>query len=112
MRGSLGQSSHVSVRAACLLCCLCFVSCYKSPPRVTLTWQAPQPTPGISVVGYNVYRSTISGRQFVRLASRVSGPPYEDRLVSNGRTYFDVVTSLDQEGHESMFSVETSVTIP
>jgi fibronectin type 3 domain-containing protein len=87
--------------------------CHKaSPHSVTLTWEAPQVVPGVLVVGYNVYRSTTSGRQFVKIASRVPGPPYEDRLVGSDRTYFYVVTALDQAGRESRFSTEARATIP
>jgi len=64
------------------------------------------------VVGYNVYRSTTSGRQLVKIATRVPGPPYEDRLVVSGRTYFYVVTALDQAGRESRFSTEVRATLP
>jgi hypothetical protein len=42
-----------------------------------------------------VYRSTTSGGPFVKIASQVPGPPYEDRLLGSGRTYFYVVTALD-----------------
>jgi fibronectin type 3 domain-containing protein len=99
--------------AACALLCLGLACCHKAPPHsVTLRWEAPPAAPGVSVVAYNVYRSTTSGGQFVRIASRVQGPPYEDRLVLSGRTYFYVVTALDQAGHESRFSGEVRVTIP
>src|SRR5260370_38262375 len=74
-------------------------------------WEGPA-APGVSVVGYNVYRSTTSGKQFVKIASRVPGPPYEDRMVVSGQTYFYVVTALDQAGHESRFSGEIRATIP
>jgi fibronectin type 3 domain-containing protein len=86
--------------------------CHKAPHWVTLTWKAPPASPGVSVVGYNIYRSTTSGQQFVKLASRVPGPPYEDRLVVSGRTYFYVVTALDQAGSESRFSAEIRAPIP
>jgi fibronectin type 3 domain-containing protein len=98
--------------AVCALLCIGLACCHKAPHSVTLNWQAPPATPGVSVVGYNVYRSTTSGNQFVKIASRVPNPPYEDRLVGSGRTYFYVVTSLDQAGHESRFSGEARATIP
>lgn len=79
---------------------------------MTLTWAAPPAGSGVSVVGYNVYRSTTSGGPFVKIATRVSGPSYEDLLVVRGRTYFYVVTALDQAGHESRFSAEVRATIP
>lgn len=106
------SSSRLSL-AVCALFCLGLAGCYKAAPHwVTLTWEAPPAAPGVSVVGYNVYRSTTSGMQFVRLASHVPRPPYEDRLVVSGRTYFYVVTALDQVGRESRFSGEVRATIP
>ncbi len=99
--------------AACSLLCACLACSHKVQHHsVTLTWEAPPDTPGISIVGYNVYRSTTSGTQFVKIASRVPGPPYEDRLAASGRTYFYVLTALDQAGHESRFSGEIRATIP
>ena len=82
------------------------------PHSVTLSWQAPPPKTGVNVAGYNVYRRTADGGQFVRIAERVSSPPYEDRLISSGRTYFYVVTTVDQEGRESRFSSEAKAEIP
>src|SRR5258708_5342238 len=99
-----------SSRLALVVCTLLFLGltcCQKAPPHsVTLTWDPPRAVPGISVVGYNVYRSTTSGQQYVKLASRVLGSPYEDRLVGSGRTYYYVVTAVDQNGRESRFSGE------
>src|SRR5208337_5694182 len=98
--------------AACALLCVGLTCCHKGPHSVTLSWHEPPPTPGISVIGYNVYRSTTSGGPFVKLASRVPEPHYEDHLVVDGRTYFYVVTALDQDGHESRFSAEAKAIIP
>ena len=99
--------------AVCSLLCVGLACCHKVPPHsVTLMWEAPPAAPPVSVVGYNVYRSTTSGKEFVKIASRVPGPPYEDRLVVSGQTYFYVVTALDQAGHESRFSGEIQATIP
>lgn len=83
-----------------------------SPHSVTLNWQAPPPAQGVMVVGYNVYRSTTSGTQYARIATRVPGRQYEDRLVNSGRTYCYVVTALDQAGRESKFSGEAKVQVP
>jgi fibronectin type 3 domain-containing protein len=82
------------------------------PHGVTLTWQAPPPRKGITVVGYNVYRRAGEGGSFVKIADKVSGPPYEDRMVNSGRMYFYVVTAVDQVGRESRFSAETRAEIP
>src|SRR6266550_7077061 len=70
------------------------------PHRVTLTWQAPPTVNGVPVVGYNVYRRASEGGSSLRIATRVPGPPYEDRMVGSRRTYFYVVTSVDQLGRE------------
>ncbi len=97
----------------CALLCIGLACCHKAPPHsVTLTWEEPPAARGVSVVGYNVYRSTTAGKQFVKIASRVTGPSYQDRLVVSGRTYFYVVTALDQVGRESRFSGEVRATIP
>jgi hypothetical protein len=96
----------------CWLLCLGLTGCHKAPHSVTLSWKAPPSDAKTTIVGYNIYRRTDYSNTFVKLASRVPGPPYEDRLVSNGRTYIYAVTALDQEGHESPFSAETRATIP
>ena len=82
------------------------------PHRVTLTWHAPPPRKGVTVVGYNVYRRTNEGGSFVKIADKVPISLYEDRMVSSGRTYIYVVTSVDQVGRESRFSAETKAEIP
>ena len=97
----------------CALLCLSLSCCYKAKPHsVTLTWDAPRAVQGISVVGYNVYRTTTSGQGWVKLASQVARPPYEDRLVGSGRTYYYMVTAVDQNGHESRSSAEIQAVIP
>jgi hypothetical protein len=110
---SMRTNSSRLALAVCTLLCLGLTCCQKAPPHsVTLTWDPPRAVPGKSVVAYNVYRSTTSGVGFVKLASHVPGPPYEDRLVQSGRTYYYVVTALDQTGQESGFSGEVRATIP
>ncbi len=95
---------------------LCFASALraaiKKPHSVTLTWKEPRVSPGVSIVCYNIYRSPASGGPFLRIAYRVPEPHYEDQQVASGRTYFYVVTAVDQGGHESGFSTETQAVIP
>jgi fibronectin type 3 domain-containing protein len=99
--------------AMCALLCASLAGCHKGPPHgVTLTWEAPRAAPGVSVAGYNVYRSTSAGGPYVKLASRVPGPPYEDRLVVSGRTYFYVVTAVDGAGREGVHSGRARATVP
>jgi len=84
----------------------------KKPHSVSLSWHAPAPEPGVQVVGYNIYRSTSSGGPFVKIASRVPGLTYNDSIVSPGRTYYYVVTTLDQRERESRYSTEITAAIP
>jgi len=79
---------------------------------VTLTWDESPSTPASRVVGYNVYRSRTSGGRYAKLGPRIPKPPYEDRLVSSGETYFYVVTAVDESGRESKFSSELQMKIP
>lgn len=85
------------------------------PPKlhsVTLTWNPPPARAGLTLAGYNVYRRTAESNSFVRIAEKVSGPPYEDRLVGTGRNYVYVVTSVDTSGRESGFSAPATAEIP
>jgi len=84
----------------------------RAHPRVVLTWHPSSPVNGAPVTGYNVYRSTISGGPYVRLATRASDASYTDTIVSSGRTYFYVVTAVDQSSRESSYSNETRVVVP
>jgi fibronectin type 3 domain-containing protein len=104
-----------------LLCAGCFVVFFcgrmwlhqdVGQHAVTLSWQAPASVPGVTVVGYHVYRSTASGVQYARIAERVSGQRYEDRKVRSGKTYFYAITALDQVGRESNLSPEVRAEVP
>jgi hypothetical protein len=65
------------------------------------------------VSGYNVYRSTISGNQYLKLSpALVNALSYADTSVQNGTTYFYVTTAVDANGIESGYSNEVSVNIP
>jgi hypothetical protein len=94
------------------LLCLGLICCHHTsqPHSVTLTWQVPASAP--ASVKYNIYRSTTSGGQYAKIASGVPRPPYEDRMVTSGTTYFYAVTAVDQSGHESRFSGEVKAVVP
>jgi hypothetical protein len=79
------------------------------PHSVTLNW-----APSVStVVGYNVYRGSVSGGPYTRLnPSTDSLTSYTDHGVSGGQTYYYVVTAIDASSIESGFSNQVSVTIP
>jgi hypothetical protein len=76
---------------------------------VTLSW-SPSTS---SVVGYNVYRSTVSGGSYTKLNSAAATTStYDDFTVQAGQTYYYVVTSVDSSNMESTYSSEVSATVP
>jgi hypothetical protein len=79
------------------------------PHSVSLSW-----APSISaVVGYNVYRGSVSGGPYSRLnPSEDSLTSYTDHSPSGGQKYYYVVTAIESSGIESGFSNQASVTIP
>jgi len=76
---------------------------------VTLTWNAS----GSSVVGYNVYRGTISGGPYTKInTALVATTNYVDNTVQSGTSYFYAVTSVDLNGVESAFSSQVTAIVP
>jgi hypothetical protein len=76
---------------------------------VTLTWKASSSR----VAGYNVYRSVTPGGNYLRMnSSLVQGLTYTDNTVVSGVTYYYVTRAVDDRGHESVNSNETSAVIP
>ncbi len=63
------------------------------------------------LAGYSVYRSTSSGGPYIDLTgSLTDASQYPDLSVSNGTTYFYVVTATDDYSNESAESLEESAT--
>ena len=63
------------------------------------------------LAGYNVYRSTTSGSAFGRLNDPLlAASDYVDNTVTNGTTYYYVVTATDTSSNESDYSNEVSAT--
>jgi hypothetical protein len=76
---------------------------------VSLSWDASTSV----VVGYNVYRSTLTGGPYVRLnASVIPGTNYADSTAKASTTYFYVATAVDADGVESILSNELKVILP
>jgi len=66
-----------------------------------------------SVVGYQVYSSSVSGGPYTRLtSSAVTLSSYTDSTVQAGNTYYYVVTAVDSSSVESVYSNQVSATIP
>ena len=78
------------------------------PHSVDLAWQA-SPTPGCT---YRVYRSQVSGSDYVQVADHVSGLAWTDPHVEAGVTYYYVVVAVNAAGTPSPFSNEASAAIP
>ena len=79
---------------------------------VDLSWV---PSTSTGVVGYNVYRSSVSGSGYVKLAGSPVGATtlaFTDNGVTSGSSYYYVVTSLSGGGEESAYSAQTSVAVP
>jgi fibronectin type 3 domain-containing protein len=64
------------------------------------------------VVGYNLYRGTISGGPYVEISSTVVGTSQSDNTVLPGQTYYYVVTAVDSTGKESTYSNQVKAVIP
>lgn len=109
------HSSAPSISRKQLLILLALVawalSCSRGsgPHSVTLSWQASSGT----TARYNVYRRADKpASSYVKIASRVSEPRFEDLVVRSGATYCYAVTVLDQSGRESRFSNVAKVEVP
>jgi len=72
--------------------------------KVTLSWDTVT-----DAIGYNVKRSTTTGGPYTTVGSNVSGTSYIDTTVTNGTTYYYVVTAVTADG-ESGNSNEASAT--
>jgi len=63
------------------------------------------------LAGYTVYRSTTSGSGYAAVTGSLLGTSaYTDTTVTNGTTYYYVVTASDTSANESGFSNEASAT--
>ena len=79
------------------------------PHSVNLSWAASSTT---GVVGYNVYRGSVSGGPYAQVSSNDAGLTYTDSGVSAGQTYYYVVTTVDSTGTESTYSNQAQVVVP
>jgi hypothetical protein len=65
------------------------------------------------VVGYNIYRGTVSTGPYTRINSALDPAPYDtDSTVLGGKTYYYVVTAVDSAGAESAYSTPATAVIP
>ena len=66
------------------------------------------------VVGYNVYRGTTNNGPYTLKvnSSLVPGITFTDTNVQSSQTYYYVVTAVDSNGVETVYSNQASATIP
>lgn len=78
---------------------------------VSLSWTASSSS---NVVGYNVYRGTVSGTYAKITSAPVGNVTYTDATVQSGQntTYYYVVTAVDSTGAESTDSNQATATVP
>lgn len=77
---------------------------------VALTWN---PSTSSTVAGYNLYRGTSSGGPYTKMNSSLNlGTSDTDATVQSGKTYYYVVTAVDSNGAESVFSNQAQAVIP
>ncbi len=77
---------------------------------VLLQWQ---PSSSSGVIGYYVYRSTVSGGPYTKLVgSLVAGTSYSDSNVSTGTEYYYVVTAVGADGVTSPYSTQIGISVP
>jgi len=75
---------------------------------VALNWNAAS-----GAIGYFVYRGTTNGGPYAKVVPSMDGSSsYTDGNVSDGQTYYYVVTSVSTSQVESAYSNQVSVTIP
>jgi archaellum component FlaF (FlaF/FlaG flagellin family) len=80
-----------------------------TPHSVSLSWTDSDS----GVVGYNVYRGSVSGGPYAQINSALeSTPAYSDDSVAAGQTYYYVTTAVDGSGAESGYSNEAEGVIP
>jgi fibronectin type 3 domain-containing protein len=83
---------------------------------VDLSWSAStieNPVSGQVVVGYNVYRSSVSGGPYTELdSSPIAELTYADKAVSSGQTWYYVCSAVDNLGNVSVYSNQAAATVP
>jgi len=79
---------------------------------VGLSWNAPKPERGETVVAYRVYRNQWSCQGPWYRRGRSTQAQFSDAQVVAGDSYFYHVTALDQHGRESKASNCRKAAIP
>lgn len=81
---------------------------------VTLAWQPGNCSSGCDtnpVISYKVYRGTTNNGPYSSIGNPVD-LTFTDTIVTVGVTYYYVVTAVDNQGVESVFSNQATAVIP
>ena len=73
---------------------------------ITLSWSASQ-----GAASYSVYRSTVEGGPYTKLASGIVATNYADIRVTHKQTFYYVTTAVSGN-NESGYSNETMAVVP
>jgi hypothetical protein len=74
----------------------------------TLTW-----TESSTVIGYNVYRGSVSGGPYTKINPSLDATTsFTDTTAQAGQTYYWVVTAVNSSNVESSYSNQITATIP
>ncbi|MHA1978507.1 MAG: fibronectin type III domain-containing protein [Candidatus Hodarchaeales archaeon] len=76
--------------------------------QIRLNWTVPTTQGGSAITHYRVYRTTTSGGPYTNIANTTE-LSYIDNAVTNGVTYYYVITAVNNEG-ESAYPTEVSAT--
>ena len=75
--------------------------------KVDLSWTAVE-----GATGYNIKRSTTAGGPYTAIKNNASGTTYTDANVSNGTTYYYVVSAVNQVGESGNSNEVSATTLP
>ncbi len=75
--------------------------CFKAADHMFLTWQAVSDK---DFSFYRVYRSLTPEDDFVLIADNVPSNQFKDKTVTKGKTYYYMISAVDQKGNESQYS--------
>ena len=77
---------------------------------VSLSW-SPSSSP--NVIGYNIYRSGVSGGPYAKINSSLDSATTDtDTTVVSGQTYYYVVTAVNSSNLESGYSAQVAAVVP
>ena len=75
---------------------------------IVLTWSAPSSSGGRTIIGYRIYRSTVSGSE-VFIVSVGSVRTYRDTSTTRGVRYYYVVTAVNALGESPRSNEATAI---